>query len=444
VRTTQHLGRLVQGAAAGTTFWLEPGVHVLGRNQYDQVIPKDGMTFIGAPRAVFDGRRRNLYAFTGQASGVTIKHLTIRRFGVREGNFNEGVVNHDTGDGWRVLHNTIRGNAGAGLYLGSRNVVAHNCIKRNGQQGFGVYQRQGVRDVVVRHNEIVGNNTDDWENLVELCGCSGGGKFWDTRDARVIDNWIHDNDGVGLWVDTNNTGFSIRGNHISENTSVGLIYEISYNARIESNTFVRNALVEGPSDPGFPIPALYISESGSDTRAGALHGDRFVVRGNRFVDNWAGIMAWEHPARFAGSPGNSSEGYTTLVNPEVATERACSDPDLLATDPYVDDCRWKTQNLLIEHNTFRFDPSRIGRSCTRANGCGFMGLVSQWGSYPEWSPYMGDLVPQAITFHQGNVWRANRYVGPWRFQIKDLGNVVPWSEWRSSPYGQDLGSTWTE
>ncbi|HEV2070006.1 MAG TPA: hypothetical protein VGR26_09445, partial [Acidimicrobiales bacterium] len=75
----------------GTTYWFAPGVHTLGAGQYNQVRPADNTTFIGAPGAVFDGRGINRYAFTGAASNVTIKHLTITGF-MAPGD--EGVVNH--------------------------------------------------------------------------------------------------------------------------------------------------------------------------------------------------------------------------------------------------------------------------------------------------------------------------------------------------------------
>jgi hypothetical protein len=109
--------------------------------------------------------------------------------------------------------------------------------------------------------------------------------------------------------------------------------------------------------------------------------------------------------------------------------------------PYVDDCRWKTQNLRIHHNTFRLDRAHVGKACRPARGCGFMGLVSQWGTYPDWSPYKGQVVERNITFRQDNRWLENRYVGPWRFQVLELGKVVSWRTWRSAPYQQDPGST---
>ncbi len=39
------------------------------------------------------------------------------------------------------------------------------------------------------------------------------------------------------------------------------------------------------------------------------------------------------------------------------------------------------------------------------------------------------------------MWRDNRYRGPWRFMIKELGNQVSWETWRGATYQQDGGST---
>ncbi|MPY86210.1 MAG: right-handed parallel beta-helix repeat-containing protein, partial [Actinophytocola sp.] len=132
-----------------TTFWLAPGVHRLGAQKYDQVVPKKGNTYIGAPGAVLDGQRSNRYAFTGDTGSVTIRHLTIQNFGVRGGNNNEGVVNHDSASGWRIERSTVRKNAGAGVMLGSRNQVRDSCLSGNGQYGFNAYHANGVTDLTL-------------------------------------------------------------------------------------------------------------------------------------------------------------------------------------------------------------------------------------------------------------------------------------------------------
>jgi hypothetical protein len=108
---------------------------------------------------------------------------------------------------------------------------------------------------------------------------------------------------------------------------------------------------------------------------------------------------------------------------------------------FYNECRWKTQNVLVAHNVFDFNPAEIGRSCTALNSCGFQGLFSQYGSYPSWSPYKGTVVEKHITFDQNNRFVANTYNGPWRFMVHAQGNTVPWPTWRAQPYGQDSGST---
>ena len=439
VRPTDDLDALVDSRNGGSTYWLASGTHHLGAGQYSQVIPRTGDTFVGAPGAVLDGRHTNLYAFGGNAPGVSISHLTIQNFGAAGDNSDEGVVNHDAARGWTISHNTIRNNAGAGLMIGSDNTVTGNCLRDNGQYGFNAYHRNGVSNVVMKDNEITGNNTDDWEKRRPGCGCTGGGKFWETRGAFISGNYVHDNKGTGLWADSNNAGFVFEKNYIAGNDGPGIMYETSYNAVILNNTFVRNALVEGPSNPGFPTGAIYLSEAGSDSRVNTPHNDRTLVSGNSFVDNWAGVVAWENADRFAGSPANTSTGMTTLVNPSVATERACATSSLVATQPYFDDCRWKTKNLLVENNIFSVDPSKIA-NCTVDRSCGLNGLFSNYGSYPNWSPYKGDVVQQNITFRQNNLWRNNTYRGPWQFMVFDQGNVVPLSTWQAAPYHQDPGS----
>ncbi|MGO9341387.1 MAG: hypothetical protein ACLP6E_02530, partial [Acidimicrobiales bacterium] len=93
---------------ANTTYWFAPGTHTLGNGQYNQIIPSDGDTYIGGPGAVIDGQNLNDYAFTQQATDVTIEYLTIENFGQAGGNQNEFVVNHDSGSGWTVKYNTIQ------------------------------------------------------------------------------------------------------------------------------------------------------------------------------------------------------------------------------------------------------------------------------------------------------------------------------------------------
>lgn len=428
------LSNQTEARPPGTTYWLAPGTHTLGTNEYSSVSPKDGDKYLGAPGAVLDGRGANRYAFVGKASDVTIGHLTVRGF---DPPANEGVVNHDSGNGWVIEHNTIEDNRGAGLMAGARQQVRGNCVRKNGQYGMNAYQEGNtITGLVVAGNEITGNNTDDWESQIEGCGCTGGIKFWAVNGADIRGNWIHDNRGPGLWADTNNNDFLIEGNVIENNDSSAIIYETSYNAVIRDNTIRRNNWVDGKVFAGrgdnFPVATIYLSEAGGEPRIPA-RTDKIAVHGNVFEDNWSGITLWENADRFCNSPANTSTGNCTLLVPREST---CAQP-AIASEPLRGDCRWKTQHVDIHDNRFAFEPSVVGCQAL----CGRMAVLSNVGTYPDWSPYHGTGVQQAITFEQDNRWHDNTYVGPWTFMPYDTGRTVSSSQWTEAPYRQDTGST---
>ncbi|QNP68142.1 right-handed parallel beta-helix repeat-containing protein [Streptomyces roseirectus] len=419
---------------ARTTFWLRPGVHRLPPDRYAQVIPKDGNVYLGAPGAVLDGRKVNQYAFGGGAHDVTVRYLTVQGFVAPH---DEGVVNHDSADGWVIEHATIQHNSGAGLMAGARQRVRGNCLRNNGQYGMNAYKNgDRITGLVVEGNEITGNNTGDWERRKEGCGCTGGVKFWAVDGADVRGNWVHGNRGTGLWADTNNNDFLIEGNLIEGNDGAGLIYETSYNAVIRENTFRRNNWVEGRryAERGdtFPFATLYLSESGGEPRVPARTA-KIDVHGNVLENNWSGITLWENADRFCNSPANTSSGDCTLLVRDTAR---CVRPGI-ARAPLYGDCRWKTQRVDIHDNRFVLDKSVV--DC--AAMCDRMAVLANYGTYPDWSPYQGERVAEAITGAQHNRWHDNEYVGPWTFVAHDPSRVLDVGQWRGAPYRQDTGST---
>jgi hypothetical protein len=433
-----------------TTYWFAPGIHTLGPGQYASIIPGDNDTYLGAPGAVINGETtengktyHNGSAFGGSAEHVTISHLTVENFGTWGGDQQEGTVNHDSGSFWKVDHTTISGNAGAGVMLGSHDTLSYDCLKGNQQYGFSAYSGSGsVIGLLLDHNEIIDNDTYNYEVVDQGCGCSGGGKFWNVINAVVTNNWVVDNKSVGLWADTDNAGFLFKGNYIQGSQGVGLQYEISYNANIEDNTFTGNGIGYGELGGGFPVSAIYLSESGSDSRVDTDYKNKLLISHNNFSDNWSGIILWENSNRFCGSPDNTSTGYCTMVDPKAASLRTCGDARTIARNPYLSACRWRTQNVLVEQNSFSFDPAAIGKSCTVKNGCGYNGIFSEYGSDPYWSPYKGNMIPDDITYHQDNRFTANDYAGPWCFMGWEQGTSVNWSQWVSTK-GSDAGKPGT-
>jgi hypothetical protein len=126
------------------------------------------------------------------------------------------------------------------------------------------------------------------------------------------------------------------------------------------------------------------------------------------------------------------------VNPSVAKLSTCNSSNI-AKAPYYSDCRWKTQNVKVHHNTFKMDRANFANCSTKM--CGRNAIFSNYGTYPSWSPYQADKISKAIVYDQGNVFSNNTYVGTWNFTALDTGNLVTPSAWTAAPYKQDAGSS---
>jgi parallel beta-helix repeat protein len=449
---------------AGKTYWFAPGIHTLGTDQYSQIAPANNTTYIGAPGAIIDGQGKNNYAFTQHGTNVTIKYLTIQNFTAPR---DEGVVNHDAGNGWTIEYNTIASNKGAGLMAGPNNTYRYNCIKDNGQYGINSCcdltdtAANEIANFVLDHNEIVGNNTDDWEAKIAGCGCTGGVKFWLNNNVTVTNNYVHDNHGAGLWLDNNNRGFRIENNYISGNEAQAIMAEAGYDFQIRYNNIVNNSWKEGANfaagnDP-FPYGTIYVSESGGPTGYGLKYAPSTISE-NNFDNNWGGVALWENPDRYSGSSAHTHVSGTIKIG-DLYNDTLCNGPNdtipASVSDKYK--CRWSTENVVIEKNTFRIDKAAIGGKCTVGSTyCGINGIFSGYGTYPEFS---GFAIPWRITFQQGNIFRNNTYKGDWKFAGWETSNRTNWTNWqaaapavpadtnnynlRPSTFGQDAGSTYT-
>ena len=438
---------------ASTTYWFAPGTHTLGTGEYAQIGASNNDTFIGGPGAILDGQDKNDFAIAGSGTDVTIEYLTIQNFTAPQ---SQGAVNQNLSSGWVVENSTIQDNPnGAGVMVDSNGVLNDDCLTKNGQYGFQTYSGSDavpVTNLTITNNEISYNDTQNYDmNGTGDCGCTGGAKFWNDLGATVTGNYVHDNESVGLWMDTNNTGFNVSNNYFSHNWDVAIQYEISYNVSITDNTFLDNGWIAGPHNPG--TGAIEINNSGSASSVSGPYHTKSVISGNVLTDNWGGIDLYEDSDRFCGTQSdNTSNDYCTLVNPSVYTVASCTANDNASATSsqnpdYFDNCRWKDQNILITDNTLNLNPADIGSDCTAANGCGFVGLYSEWGTYP---PYDGYVVPLNLVNNQNVVFSDNNYNGPFVFDSMYQGDTVSWAQW-SGGYtdpnssaaikAQDAGST---
>jgi parallel beta-helix repeat protein len=458
----------------------------------------------------------------GNQSGVTIEYITIEKY---RPNDNSAAVNPDSNTGWTIRNNLITLNVqGAGVILGAENVLTDNCMTLNGQYGFQSEDTNswgadsltgGPYGITVADNEISYNDTCDYEGLLDNSGIKwhkfdpvshadrnrhcgsvtpdgdqGGFKLWQTDGVVIKDNYIHNNWGPGAWVDTDNANTTIADNTFTENEGEAVIEEISYNFSITGNYMADNDWTDGLANAGFPQPAIYISESGSDrTLDGvptcaercylpASYRRESLVRYNTLVNNGGGVFLWQDSNRYCS---DGSDAVCTLVDGGPAgpfTLSACranlptADMNLTAftgettgspAEDWWGGCLWRTENVLITRNAFDFDPAKIP-DCNKKDwpDCGAIGIFSEYGSPPGNAPDWA--VATQLTFFSNDVWSNNTYDGPSSFYAWNQGNgdnPVSWADWTgkasrggectssanqqsgycTGPFGQDSGST---
>jgi len=425
---------------AHTTYWFAPGKHTSASIQ-----TSDGDTFLGAPGAIMDGGNTNAYAFVGQYNdtsdqNVTIKYLTIEDYDPMQGG---GTVNGNGNNGWTEEYDLMQYNSpGAAMMLGGDNTVSDNCMTENGEYGFNGYSyvaetyehtfTGGATNITFTNNDLSYNNTQKTNSGIE-----GGGKFWQNGNVTVTGNYFHNNiDSPGVWMDTDNAGFLVRDNYISNNDGEGLMYEISYNADIIDNTFVDNAIKAGLGNPGFPTGAIYISESGGNSAVASNYSGELNIQDNVFNDNWSGVVLYQNSNRYVGDgqdPGTLTPPSGVDIQTWLNTDGPNNCPSHLTETSSIDYhslCQWRTQNVTVQDNQFTFNPSDsvYGGKCTQANSCGQNGLFSDYsstGAYPEYT------ICNLVSNSQGNVFSDNTYTGPWSFNYFNQGDVASWSQWTS-------------
>jgi hypothetical protein len=492
---------------SNTVYYLLPGEHIgsLMADTNDAIV---GGLFLGVAAVLSGDYSGPQWAIDSNSSdgnqpGVTIEYLTIERY---QPYGNAGAINQDSNTAWTIQYNTITLNApGAGVILGTDNMLRDNCITLNGQYGFTSTVTNpfdvdplthGPYNVTVIDNEISYNDTCDFEGLLKnqaigwssynpvpvlyrnsRCGTvvpdgdQGGFKLWQTDGVTIANNYIHNNWGPGGWADTDNANTTFSDNIITNNDGPAIIEEISYNFAITGNYIAENGWVTGLSNPGFPTPAIYVSESGSDTEFGGVpacpkdrcpdqgsYRNQSVIRNNTMVDNGGGVFLWQSSDRYCSDGADyvctlvdgGPSGPFTLADCKAKLPTASLDTATYAAEStgspsrdWWNGCLWKTENISINHNVINFNPAAIP-DCDRTDwpACGADGIFSEYGSPPGNKP--GWVIPTQLTFFQNNSWSDNTYNGPSTFYGWNQGNgdnPVNWTAWTTSSSGRDKCSS---
>lgn len=270
------------------------------------------------PTATLAEFSREGYAFVTDAAtasdDVVITNLTIEKFGtqaqraaISAEDSNGGWQQvadpaSDTAGGWQITNNLVRWNHAGGIYAGTGSLVARNVVVDNGQVGIKA-AGAGAR---IEANEVARNNTIGFQRLWE----AGGLKFWNTRNLTASGNWIHHNEGSGLWADYALEGVVVSGNVAEANGDSGINIEMTVGTQVVGNLVIGND-VDDRDDPGYWSGGIFLYNT-----------PMAQVRGNVLRDNVGGIIVQVQergcidPAKAQGAglcEGDAPSGTTTGV-----------------------------------------------------------------------------------------------------------------------------------
>ncbi len=235
------------------------------------------------------------------SGGVTVSYLNISH------DLHNTTGTIYTGSGWTVSHNNIHdgystpGN-GIAIYGGDQGVIEYNCLSKMGTYGVSVFGTNNK----FRHNEVFESNYLRDPG----CGCSGGGKWWGTLNADIIDNaFINDSPGGGspVWLDNGNTGTLISGNYFDKSYGSAVVSETGFNLNITGNLFMNGGWGNGTGACGANCNgAVNLNSSGGFHIPGSRYDNQVLVTKNQFINNWMGVNIWQAGGR---SCENSGEGW---------------------------------------------------------------------------------------------------------------------------------------
>lgn len=177
---------------------------------------------------------------TAEASGVTIRGLTVRRYAPQ---FHDAQVDTRACAGLRLEQVAILESHAIGWWAGPDSLAVASRFESNGQLGA----EAGSVAVRFEDSSCSYNNTNDFPSW-NAGGCKffSGSAGLDPAPGVPVNRttWIGGkvcgNRGNGLWMDISVVNAVVRNAFICNNKSSGVHYELSYGGVIENNVFRGN------------------------------------------------------------------------------------------------------------------------------------------------------------------------------------------------------------
>jgi parallel beta-helix repeat protein len=295
------------------------------------------------------------HAFAGCYSGACGSSMLIS--GLIMEHFAGNAV--DISDG-TVSNNEVRFNHVAGIAVARDGVIRNNFVHDNGLEGLASTGDQPRRNLLVEGNETAHNGWYAGYNM----GWEGGGGKWTTavNKLTIRNNYSHDNNGNGFWVDTNNIYVTFEGNRIENNGGPGIEYEASFDATIRKNRIRRNGFrTGGPWMDGAGI--LIISSA------------NVRVYRNVVALNHDGIGAMERGGRAIGPHGRPVLRNLHVHDNAIATAGRTGLIQLVGDNSY-----YTSKNNRFRRNSYQLGCQQRPFAWRNPGGSGDYGYLtpSQW------------------------------------------------------------------
>ena len=239
--------------------------------------------------------------YGGPAADVSVEYLDISH------DLHNTTGTIFTGTGWTVTHDDIHdgystpGN-GVAIYGGDQGTIEYNCLSKMGDYGVNLFGSNSKFD----YNEVYESNYRPDPG----CGCSGGGKWWGTLNADIVDNaFVDDGPGGGapIWLDNGNSGTLISGNYFYRSYGSAIISETGFDLDVTGNLFTDGGWGKGSGGCRSNCDgAVNLNSSGGFTVPGSRYENQVLISHNQFVDDWEGVDIWQAGSR---SCENSGEGW---------------------------------------------------------------------------------------------------------------------------------------
>lgn len=180
-------------------------------------------------------------------ANVTVANMTVKYYANPA---QSGAIGGPPGTNWVVSNVVATLNHGVGAMVRDGGSIIHSKLISNGQEGF--HSDRGG-NILIGWNEIAFNNyagfRTGWEagagklGKADNDGGVGPGHEKTMAEQSVMrNNFVHHNNGRGLWSDCGNIHISYLDNVIVNNTHEGIAHEISHQAVIKGNTACFNGL----------------------------------------------------------------------------------------------------------------------------------------------------------------------------------------------------------